>query len=51
MRSPVQRSALKQRSECVAEERETEKTECICVGEETRSECMIARMYGYSVKT
>ena len=31
MRVPVQRSALKQRSECVAEERKTGKTECMGV--------------------
>ena len=48
---PVQRSALKQRSECVG--RGAKYREFACMGGiwgETSRECVIARMYEYSVK-
>ena len=48
---PVQRSALKQRSECVGIGAKTGRDECMGSWEETKEESVIARMYEYSVKT
>ena len=50
MRFPVQRSALKQRSKCVGRGAKTGKIECMRRLWRTRGECIIAPMYGYSVK-